>query len=246
MSPCRRWMSPVIAGLLVGGAGAIAAGPASAASPKTCNQLKGKSAVKSPTIRVGYVTKKTANDNVRIFYGCVKPKGEVFELGRKGQVGNYDYEYGISFGSTAGRYLIVRTSSNEGGPAGTTEHETFVHDLKSGAERSLGGYSALGTGEEDEFDGGYCSSRRPTRYVLSSAGVVAGLYRVPSRCESSTNPDVEDDKSTNAAIEVSIPGRSKRTVLDIGYAKDLPQAGLGLRGRTVTWTKAGEKRSKTV
>ncbi|WP_354701878.1 hypothetical protein DSM112329_02217 [Paraconexibacter sp. AEG42_29] len=239
--PCLNSVTTVVLLAVLGGGaggGALSAS-AQAAAPARCDQLGGRNlAVGSTAIRVGFRAVKTKRADVRVYYGCAAPRGRVFELGRKGDI---DLDTGatarFAVGKHAGRYLITTTYA-DGGIASLGKLSKQVWDLRTGRTRNL--YSQP-TAEGDICVDGAGSGDRasyydPARFVISPAGVVAGIYR-PNACGS----------VTGARLVVSVPGPGGLRVVDRGATVGaLPLASLSVRGRRVSWVNGGTKRSKTV
>jgi hypothetical protein len=233
----RRWMLVTIAGLAVTLTGPLSASPATAAVAKTCDKLTGKDLVKSPAIKVVFRIEKRARPGFtpfsgRVFYGCATPRGRVREIGRRGYEGYNDglgANLNFALVKDAGTFLIVREESVDVSGAGSESYWRSVIDLRTGRSRTL--WSLL------TAEGGDCQEASkigdPKQFVLGRNGIVAGVY-VPGSCG-------EDGGRTR--IVVSVPGKSLK-VYDSGAPKDIPAASLKLSGRTVSWIKAGVRRSK--
>jgi hypothetical protein len=224
--------------------------PASA-SAASCRDERGKEVRRTSSLRiVARVTPATkAREALTTYYGCALPSRTVRRLGYTGgtdtgRTSAAPLEGRLAVIKVAGPFVLVRqfTQQNEAGEQTDTR---VVIDVRSGAKREVWRFRYLESTLCDEDFRGQPKGPylpRPKQFVLGANGVVAGVYA-----------PIAGDKLADcftptgtALVLASVPGRPSLRELDRATAPEIPSRSLTLRGRTVGWTRSGERRSAAV
>jgi hypothetical protein len=220
---------------------ALTAAPATAnaATAKRCDQLRGTTKVKTARIKVVEVRVNDRRFKGKRALGCALPRGRVHRIAQEGEdktgaVNQTNY----TLGAHAGRYVAVDRSWGDGIALAATENST-VMSLVTGKRRRF--YSGEFSENACEGTSELHSTSRNTppvqRLVLAASGAFAVHYANTQAPESCYPNDGQ-------ALLRGFPVAGPPVQLDLAPIPDLPAASLGIRGSTVSWTNAGERRSR--
>ena len=231
--------------LLVAAAVAVAAtavaAPASAAVAERCDQLRGKTKIKTAKIRVVEIRARDGRLKGKRAYGCVRPRGKVHKIAEDGvplrgrlagNVNQIDYRLGRS----AGRFLEVERSEGDGIALEQSEQKA-VMDLRTGRNRRFykGGFAESRCGGQDAQS--FSRSTPPVdRVVLSASGAFAVLYADRFDAPEGCFP------FDGQALLRGFPPSGSPVRLDLAPEADIPPGSVTVAGTTVTWTNAGRQR----
>lgn len=228
--------------------GASPAATGASANVSTCSTLKGTVLTDNAHIRIvsrpGSIPSTLGGGRRQTgkrYVGCAKPSGRPRTLGYN--VWNDVESSGRTYarGKVAGTFVIVRETLEEGG-AGTNVFTQTLVDLATGRRRVFWRFESPEGGCPEEHPERYYGP--PKQLVLGTNGILAGVF-VPQ----GSLPTVDDaaacyEPAGRALVIVSVPGRPLERV-DEGPVEEIRATSLALKGRTVTWTHAGTKRSFT-
>jgi hypothetical protein len=205
-----------VAVLLVVAVGVTA--PAEGKRATQCQRLHGKDIAPAPKVKL---VRRRNDDGGTDLRGCVLPRGPVRLVASSVDLETTVEGYRVL--QVAGAVVLLATSHDS---QYASARSTSVFDLRDGRDYTI-------ATDCSRLDTGSCEDPRATAAAafVNRRGQAAAAI-VPFSGDTTTI--------------VGFDSRGRRRDLDAGPSMDIPASSLQLRGRTVTWTHAGETRTATL